>query len=139
MSAGDTFLDTAISGAVSSLTTSVGNTFTSLSTHLTDIKGAGWSSGDNLHDMSHVQIRLLGLLHENSVLDQLHFTSDNKLDSGRLRIYDSSVNAIAARTAANMNPSQEYDTGKMAELILVGDYVGANLKVYTMTRSWIAP
>lgn len=40
--------------------------------------------------------RLLGLVHENTVLDQQTYNDSNRLVSARLRAYDTKVNAVAA-------------------------------------------
>ena len=44
-------------------------------------------------------LRILGLLHENAVLDQTTYNSEGNLLTGRLRVYDTKANATAAGTA----------------------------------------
>lgn len=52
---------------------------------------------DNLEvDTFDRMTRAMGLMHENSVLDQTVFDGQNNLTSSRLRIYDSKANAVAA-------------------------------------------
>lgn len=82
--------------------------------------------------------RALGLLHENSVLDQTTYESgSNNLLSGRIRLYDTSVNAINARNQSELN--NEYDTGKLAQYAITGHYLGDNMVNYLTTKVWSAP
>lgn len=83
-----------------------------------------------LNNMSTMLTRALGMLHENSVLDQTHFTPENNLLNGRLRIYDSKANADAAWA---VSPGI-YDTGKIGEYAIVATYSGTNLKTYKVSR-----
>lgn len=75
-------------------------------------------------------VRVLGMSHENSVLDQTTYTVDNNLLSGRMRIYDSKANADAAQAAS----PGIYDTGKIAEYAIIATYTGTNLVTYKVSR-----
>lgn len=83
-----------------------------------------------LNTMSANLTRALGMLHENSVMDQTSFTPENNLLTGRLRIYTSKANADAAWA---VSPAI-YDTGKIAEYAIVATYNGTNLKTYKVSR-----
>ena len=74
--------------------------------------------------------RALGMLHENSVLDLASYDTNNNLTSGRLRLYDTKANSIAAQSAS---PST-YNTGKIAEYTITATYTGENLRTYTVVR-----
>jgi hypothetical protein len=108
--------------------------------------GAGFDSGtDTLHQIraqqdaqaavltSHTSLlaRVLGMLHENSVLDQTVYDSENNLTAGRLRIYDTAAHASAAHAAGEGDDSTP---GKIAEYAIAGTYVGALLESYAVTR-----
>lgn len=67
--------------------------------------------------------RALGLMHENSVLDQTIYDGSNNLTSGRLRTYDSKTNAQAAGV-----------TGLVATYTITATYVGENVQTYTVVR-----
>lgn len=74
--------------------------------------------------------RMLGMLHENSVLDQTSFDGNNNLTNGRLRLYNSKTNADAA-TAASPGP---YSTGLIAQYAIIATYTGTNLQTYEVAR-----
>jgi hypothetical protein len=98
---------------------------------LLDIAGSGFSTGTHSLKLSSDALkRALGMLHENSVLDQTTFTVDNNLLTGRMRIYDSKANADAAWAAS----PGIYDTGKVAEYAVLATYTGTNLKTYKVSR-----
>jgi len=110
-------------------------------TDLTDIKGVGFATGtDSLAAASVRLARVLGMIHENSVLDQTTYNSDNKILTGRMRIYGPSTgpsrtgkqNADAALAAS----PGVYDTGKLAEYAILASYVGSNIATYKL--SWEA-
>jgi hypothetical protein len=82
--------------------------------------------------------RALGMLHENSVLDNTTYIGVN-LASGRLRLYDSAANATAARAASQQVPPVEYDTGLIARYAINAAYTGANLKDYVVTLEFLQP
>lgn len=90
----------------------------------------------SLASMQAMLQRALGMLHENSVLDQTSFSGGN-LASARLRLYDSAANAAAAQAASNQSPPAEYDTGKIAVYAINATYTGANLKDYLVTLEWL--
>lgn len=83
-----------------------------------------------LNSISSNLTRALGMLHENSVMDQTSFTPENNLLTGRLRIYNSKANADAAWA---VSPAT-YDTGKVGEYAIVATYNGTNLKTYKVSR-----
>lgn len=74
--------------------------------------------------------RIVGMLHENSVLDMTTHDSANNMLSGRLRIYDTKTNALAAKAAS----PGDYMTGCMGQYSIVCTYQGTNLLSYTMVR-----
>ena len=63
--------------------------------------------------------RAMGLMHENSVLDQTVFDGFNNLTAGRLRTYDSKANALAAGA-----------TGLIATYTITASFVGKNVTEY---------
>ncbi len=65
--------------------------------------------------------RALGLMHENSYLDQTIFDGSNNMTSGRFRIYDSKANALAAGV-----------TGLVATYTITASYVGENVQTYSV-------
>ena len=67
--------------------------------------------------------RMVGLLHENSVMDNTAY-SGGKLTSARVRLYDSPANATAAGA-----------TGKLFEYQITATYTGGNLSTYLVTRT----
>jgi hypothetical protein len=97
---------------------------------LTDLAGTGFSPATMSLKMQHVALlRTLGLVHENSVMDNTSFDTDNNLLSGRLRLYDSKTNADAALAAS----PGIFNTGKLAEYAITASYVGKNLKTYKVS------
>lgn len=74
---------------------------------------------------SDVLSRMVGLLHENSVMDNTSFSS-GKLTSARVRLYDSAVNANAAGS-----------TGLLYTYNITATYVtpGGNLNTYIVTKA----
>jgi hypothetical protein len=75
--------------------------------------------------------RAVGLLHENSVLDLTSFDSNNNLTSGRLRIYSTASDAVAAQ-AASPGP---YLTNMIAQYAITATYTGSNLTTYLVDRT----
>lgn len=71
-------------------------------------------------------VKAVGLLHENSVMDQTSYSS-GKLTGARIRLYDSKANALLAT-----------NTGKLYEYQVAATYVGGNLTTYTVTRTYPA-
>lgn len=65
--------------------------------------------------------RALGLMHENSVLDQTVFDGSNNLTNGRLRIYDTKANALLGGV-----------TGVLFTYTITASYVGDNVQTYTV-------
>lgn len=74
-------------------------------------------------DFDDMVARMLGLMHENSVLDNTSFDSLNNMTAGRIRIYDSKANAQAAGA-----------TGLLATYSITATYVGGNLATYTVVK-----
>jgi hypothetical protein len=119
----------AITGLVSSLTPS-------------DIAGAVWdallsahtvasSFGAAFGTMSQQLARVLGMLHENSVLDLTSFDTNNNLLAGRLRLYSTAADAVAAQAASPAT----YDTNKIAQYAITATYTGTNLTTYLVDRT----
>lgn len=73
-------------------------------------------------------IRLLGLVHENAIVDLTTYDGDGNLTSGRVRLYNNSANASAAAVASPAT----YDTGKVAEWQVTATF-GSGF----MTKHWI--
>ncbi len=68
-------------------------------------------------------VRVLGLLHENTVFDQQVYDSDSNLVSGRLRAYDSKVHALSAGIP-----------GLLFTWTVSASYTGGQLSQYLITR-----
>lgn len=68
-------------------------------------------------------LRILGLLHENAVFDQQVFDVSGNLVSGRIRSYDTKLNAQAAGL-----------TGLLFTWLLSAVYTGGQLSRYSLTR-----
>lgn len=67
--------------------------------------------------------RSLGLMHENSVLDQTAFDGQNNLTTARLRTYNSKANAEAAGA-----------TGLQSTYVISATYSGKNVQTYTVVK-----
>jgi hypothetical protein len=65
--------------------------------------------------------RALGLMHENSVVDNTVFDGSNNLTAARMRIYNSKANAEAAGGA-----------GLVATYTITATYIGSNIETYTV-------
>lgn len=74
-------------------------------------------------DFSDQLSRMLGQLHENSVLDTTTFDTNNNMTSGRLRLYSSKANAEAAG-----------GTGLLATYTITATYSGVQLATYTVVK-----
>ncbi len=70
-----------------------------------------------------LMVRAMGLLHENSVLDNTTYDGNGKLTAGRLRIYNSKANAQAAS-----------GTGLVATYTIAATYSGINITTYTVVK-----
>lgn len=68
-------------------------------------------------------MRILGLLHENAVLDQTIYTAEGVLTGGRLRVYDSKANALLAGS-----------TGLIYEYKITADISAGLTQKYSITR-----
>ena len=65
--------------------------------------------------------RALGLMHENSVLDNTTFNADNNLTAGRFRTYDTKAHALAAGVL-----------GLVATYTIAATYTGKLLTTYSV-------
>ena len=74
--------------------------------------------------------RILGLQHQNSIVDQTVHDSDRNLLSARLRVYDTAAN-VAAATA--VSPSV-YNTGLLFQYQIVGSFSGGILQKYHIEK-----
>lgn len=74
--------------------------------------------------------RLLGLAHENSVVDQQTYNGDGMLTSARIRVYDNATNAAAAYSIV---PST-YNTGLKFIYQVQATYASGDLASYMITR-----
>lgn len=70
-------------------------------------------------DTYSLMARALGLMHENSLMDQTTFDGGNNLTGARLRLYDSKANANAGT-----------GTGLLATYTVTATYAGDNLVTY---------
>lgn len=87
---------------------------------------AGYEHGGDLIEVStfkHSIVRLLGLHHENTVIDQQVYDGDGNLTAARVRCYDSKANALAASSL-----------GIVAIYSVAAIYVAGQLTKYTMVR-----
>ena len=75
-------------------------------------------------------LRLLGLVHENSVVDEHVYDSEGKLLNARIRTYDNAGNAAAA---AAISPAP-YPTGLTFQYGMSAVYVSGLLDRYYITR-----
>lgn len=75
-------------------------------------------------------LRVMGLLHENSVVDQQLYDGDQNLTSARIRCYDNAVNASAA-SAVSPAP---YLTGLQFQYQVSASYAGGLLTKYNINR-----
>lgn len=93
----------------------------SLAADIAAIKTDTGGAAANVTALGTQLTRALGLMHENSVLDQTIYDSSNNLISGRLRIYNSKANASGATS-----------TGLIATYTISATYVGENVQTYTV-------
>jgi len=75
-------------------------------------------------------LRLLGLLHENSVVDLQTYDGDGNLLTARIRAYDNATDATAAAAASPAT----YNTGKLFEWDVTATYTTGNLSKYDILR-----
>lgn len=80
------------------------------------------------NDLDAILRRIVGLMHENSVLDQTTHDSSNNLTAGRLRLYNSKANADAAALGGSGT------SGLVASYAISATYVGGNLSTYKVTK-----
>ena len=75
-------------------------------------------------------LRILGLVHENSVVDQQSYDTDGNLVQARIRAYDSTANA---NNASAISPAA-YNTGLRFTWQVDATYSLGSLVKYTITR-----
>jgi hypothetical protein len=75
-------------------------------------------------------LRILGLVHQNSVVDSQIYDSDQNLTYARIRCYDSTANASAAAAIA----PAPYNTGKIFEYEVNAAYSGGVLSKYHIAK-----
>lgn len=88
-----------------------------ISADLASVKG----DSSSLPGMATQLTRALGLMHENSVIDQTVFDGSNNLTAARMRTYDSKAHAIVAGL-----------TGLVATYTITATYVGSNVSTYNV-------
>ena len=87
---------------------------------------AGYEKQGELIDVSSVKIsiaRILGLHHDNAVVDQQTYDASNNMTSARVRTYDSRAHAIAGGV-----------TGLLFQYSITAEYAGGLLANYKMVR-----
>jgi hypothetical protein len=127
----------------SHITTSTGDTGTAITAAVVSIKGGDGRDLTQIYNFSShfdgqidlvqaMVARCLGMLHENAVLDKcIYDISTNKLSSARLRMYDSSTNAQAAKA---LGDGTTYTTGMIGQHSIVAEYSGSNMSNYMVVR-----
>lgn len=94
---------------------------------ISDVAGSGFNaSSHSLAVMGAKLLRLLGLERENSFVDNTTHDGNNNMLTGRLRIYDSKVNAENAKQVGNPGT-----VGLIATYSIVATYTGQNLRTYS--------
>jgi hypothetical protein len=76
-------------------------------------------------------LRLLGLAHENSVLDAMGYDIDGNMTSARVRCYDNRTHADLARAASPAT----YNTGLLFSYDVSATYASGNLSKYSILKS----
>jgi hypothetical protein len=89
-----------------------------------------WASEVLMSDMQ----RVLGMLHQNSVVDDTIYDANNNLLQARMRLYNNKTNADAASAASQQDPPAEYDTGKVGTYSISCSYIGTNLATYEVAK-----
>lgn len=95
----------------------------SLAADIAAIKADTGTINSSTGSLGTLLIRALGLMHENSVLDQTIYDGANNLTSGRLRIYNTKANTLGAGA-----------TGLLETYTISASYVGDNVQTYTVVR-----
>ena len=75
-------------------------------------------------------LRILGLLHENSLVDLNVYDSEGNLTSSRIRTYDTPANCAMA---ASVSPAS-YNTGLIFQYTVTAQYSGGALSKYFIER-----
>jgi hypothetical protein len=76
---------------------------------------------DSLHDISLDFRRILGLIHDNGIVDNHQYDAGSNLTSARLRVFDSAVNVPTT-------PGGSETTGLLFEYVFTGEYTGTGLQ-----------
>src|SRR6267154_1660360 len=79
------------------------------------------SDSTNLPGMAVQLTRALGLMHENTVIDNTVFDGSNNLTAARMRLYNSKANALLAGGG-----------GLVATYTVTATYTGSNIQTYTV-------
>ncbi|KPJ58562.1 MAG: hypothetical protein AMJ46_14030 [Latescibacteria bacterium DG_63] len=88
-----------------------------------------FASASDVDDLAAAIVRLLGLSHENTYIDNTDFDAFGQLISSRIRLYDSKANAQAATDGGSET------VGLIAVYTMTADYEGAGrLKSYRYVR-----
>jgi hypothetical protein len=75
-------------------------------------------------------LRLLGLVHENAVVDLTAYDSDKNLTSARIRVYNNATNAAAALA---ISPAV-YNTGLLFTYSVSASYMNGLMQTYNILR-----
>lgn len=98
--------------------------------HLVDAGYEKQGENINVNTLKTNIARLLGLAHENTVVDQQTYNGDGLLLTARIRTYDSAVNASAA---FSISPAT-YNTGLKYVYQVQATYSSGDLASYTILR-----
>lgn len=83
---------------------------------------------DSLYHTNQTLLRILGLLHENSIVDNQQYDENNQLNSARLRVFDSVGNLPSS-------PGGNETTGLLFEYTITADFESLGiLKEYKIAR-----
>lgn len=89
--------------------------------------------GDLFSTISAQLLRVLGMLHENSVLDKVQYDpATNNLISARFRLYANATDAQAARNAGDLAD----DELRIAQYSIVSQYSGDNMLNYLVVKEY---
>lgn len=122
------------------ITTAITASTTAINAH-TDSNDATLTStigtiSSNVTSMSALMTRTLGMLHENSFLDNAVFDGNNNLNSARLRLFDTKAHANSAVAAAAISGADAVGgaNGLIAYYNIIATYTGVNMLTYRVTR-----
>jgi hypothetical protein len=90
--------------------------------------------GTFLTTITSQMVRVLGMLHENSVLDKIRYDgTTNNLKTARLRTYANSDAAAAAKQAGD---NLDYETDMVGQYSIVCEYSGDNMTSYLVVKEF---